>query len=368
MDDFLRSIGRRFDIPGRFLRGESLGRGHIHDTFVAVFDENGAERRYVKQRLNTRVFTDPARLMDNVVRISEHLGRKLAERGVRDRDRRRLVVIRARDGRPFCVDDNGASWRSFRYQEGTRSRDTIDGPEQAYVTARAFGAFADQMSDLPPPPLAVTIPHFHDLEHRRARLDAAIRADSVGRAAAVTAEIEQARGEYECVTAALAAVGAGELPRRIVHNDCKLDNLLLDAETGEARCVIDLDTVMGGTVLCDFGELVRTGTCAASEDERDLGALRFDTELFDALARGYVAGAGALLSEPEIHALLVAGPSLTLENAIRFLTDHLEGDVYFRIHREGQNLDRCRAQLRRLELQAEHRDAARAAIERVARG
>jgi Ser/Thr protein kinase RdoA (MazF antagonist) len=179
-------------------------------------------------------------------------------------------------------------------------------------------------------------------------------------------EIEQTSREYERLRTALAAVSAEHLPRRTVHNDCKLDNLLFDATTGEARCVIDLDTVMEGTVVCDFGELVRTGTCAASEDERDLAAMRFEPELFDALARGYLAGAGALLSEAEIRALPLAGPCLTLENAIRFLTDHLEGDVYFRIHREDHNLDRCRAQLRRIQLQTEHREAAHASIERAA--
>jgi hypothetical protein len=222
------------------------------------------------------------------------------------------------------------------------------------------------MSDLPPPPLAVTIPHFHDLEQRYADLEAVVRADAHGRVAAARDAIEQTRCEYERLCTALAAAGAVQVPRRTVHNDCKLDNLLFDTTTGEARCVIDLDTVMEGTVVCDFGELVRTGTCAAAEDERDLSAMRFEPQLFDALARGYLAGAGALLSEAEIRALPLAGPRLTLENAIRFLTDHLEGDVYFRIHRDDHNLDRCRVQLRRVQLQTEHREAARVSIERAA--
>ena len=366
MDDFLRSIGRHFEITGRFLHANALGRGHIHDTFVAVFEQSGAEHRYVHQRLNTHVFRDPESLMDNVVRISDHLDRKLRARGIPDPDRHRLVVVRTRDGHPFCTDPDGSPWRTFRYQEGTRSCDAIEGPALAYEAARAFGAFAELMSDLPPPPLAVTIPHFHDLEQRFADLEVAVRSDAHGRVAAVRDEIEQARCEYERLRTAFAKVNAEPVPRRTVHNDCKLDNLLFDATTGEVRCVIDLDTVMEGTVVCDFGELVRTGTCAAAEDERDLMAMRFEPELFDALARGYLTGAGALLSDAEICALPLAGPCLTLENAIRFLSDHLEGDVYFRIHRESHNLDRCRAQLRRLQLQTENREAARVSIERAA--
>jgi Ser/Thr protein kinase RdoA (MazF antagonist) len=366
MEAVLRSLARRFEIPGRFLGSRPLGRGHIHETFVATYAERGGERRYVHQRLNTRVFTEPQRLMENVVRITDHLGRKLAARGVSDADRRRLVVIPARDGRPWSLDAEGGTWRTFRYVEGTRSCDTIEGTRQAYVAGRAFGEFALLLSDLPPPPLAVTIPNFHDLAKRFADLEAAIRADAAGRAAAVSAEIDQARRHRDDLAAALRAVGAGDLPRRIVHNDCKLNNLLLDAETGDARCVIDLDTVMDGTLACDFGELVRTGTCASPEDERDLASMRFDADLFAAIAQGYLAGLAGLATPGELRALPLAGPALTLENAIRFLTDHLEGDVYFRIHRAGHNLDRCRAQLRLLALQMAHREAARQAVERAA--
>jgi Ser/Thr protein kinase RdoA (MazF antagonist) len=275
-------------------------------------------------------------------------------------------VIEARDGRPFCVDDAGDHWRAFRFIEGTRTCDVVEDPAQAYRTARAFGEFAADLVDLPGPPLAVTIPDFHDLTKRFEQLQEAVRADSRGRAGGVAPEIASASRWYERLDGALHEAGHSVLPGRAVHNDCKLNNVLLDAANGEGLCVIDLDTVMDGTVLNDFGELVRSGTCPSPEDERNLASMVFDRDLFAALAAGYLAGSGDLLAEAERRILPLAGPVLTLENAIRFLADHLSGDVYFRTHRDAQNLDRARAQLRLVELMLEHLDDARRAIEAAA--
>lgn len=366
MSDLLQSIGESFQIPGRFVSGQVLGSGHIHDTYRAVFEEGGTEARYVVQRLNARVFADPERLMQNLVRVTDHVRKKLADRGVADVDRHCLRVIPSIDGRPFSIDTAGHYWRCFPFQEGTRSHETIVSRSQADETARAFGSFLELVSDLPPPPLAVTIPEFHDLDRRLEALEAAIAADAHRRLGGVQPETESARREHRRVAAMLGDGGANQLPRRTVHNDCKLNNLLFDAVTGRVRCVIDLDTVMEGTVLFDFGELVRTVVCAASEDSPDLTGMTFDRDVFAGLAHGYRAGAGALLTEAELHALPLAGPALALENAIRFLTDHLEGDVYFRIHREGQNRDRCRAQLRRVDLLMENLDVARREVEGAA--
>jgi Ser/Thr protein kinase RdoA (MazF antagonist) len=367
MSETLRSIGERFEIGGDLLEAGPHGSGHIHDTYAATYRERTATVRYVHQRLNTRIFADPERLMDNLVRVSEHLRRKWEARGVPDVDRRHLTVIRARDGRPFHVDASGHYWRTFVFLEGARTYDVVEGVEQAYQAARAFGAFAAMLADLPPPALSVTIPHFHDLGRRLAALETAAAADPCGRLTAVGPELERARRWRAYVDRALAEAGAARLPRRTVHNDCKLNNVMLDHTTGEGLCVIDLDTVMEGSALCDFGELVRTGTCRAPEDERDLAVIDFDLDLFRALARGYLAGALPLLDAAEIRALPLAGVVLTLENAIRFLADHLSGDAYFRIQRDGQNLDRCRAQFRLLELMVEHLDAVRVAVEQAAR-
>jgi hypothetical protein len=359
----MRSLGERFRIDGEFLGARAHGSGHIHDTFVAEYVVDGAPLRYVLQRLNTRIFRDPVALCDNTVRITDHLHRKLAARDAPDRERRCLTVIQGRDGRPFCVDADGVYWRAFRFVEETRTCDTVEDPAQAYEAARSFGEFAADLVDLRGPPLTVTIPDFHDLAKRFEQLQEAVHADSHGRAATVGAEIESASRWYERLERALAEAAFSTLPRRVVHNDCKLNNVLLDAETGEGLCVIDLDTVMEGTVLCDFGELVRSGTCRSPEDERNLASMAFDLELFAALTAGYLTGAADFLTDAEKRILPLAGPNLTLENAVRFLADHLSGDVYFRIHRDCHNLDRARAQLRLLELMMESVEDARRAVE-----
>ncbi len=351
-----------FRIPGKLVRTDPYGSGHIHDTFVGTYAHDGAQIRFVHQRLNTDVFQDPEGLMENVARITGHLREKLEQRGVASPERRCLTLVPARDGQPCHVDADGGVWRTFGFVEGSRTLDVLARPEQAFEVARAFGAFAEMLADLPPPPLRITIPDFHDLGRRFAAFDSAVRVDAKGRAATAQAEIDLARRRYEQMRGELDGLGEA-LPRRVFHHDCKVNNVLLDAVSGEALCVIDLDTTMPGTVLSDFGELVRSGTCRSPEDTRDLGGMRLEPELFAALARGYLEGAGPLLGDAERHALPLAGAVLTLMNAIRFLTDHLEGDTYFRIQRPGQNLDRARAQLRLLELLREDLEHARRVME-----
>jgi len=254
-------------------------------------------------------------------------------------------VIDTRSGEALHRDAAGGIWRAFPFIEGTRSADVVESVEQAHEAARAFGAFAVDLADLPAPPLAVTIPGFHDLPARVEQLRQAVRADARGRAGAVANEVAAALRAAERLARARADARADDLPTRVMHNDCKLNNLLLDASTGEGLCVIDLDTVMDGTVLCDFGQLVRTAASRAAEDETDLSVVRFEPGLFEALASGYLAGTRGTLTEAELRALPLAGPTITLEDAVRFLADHIAGDTYFRIHREGQNLDRARVQL-----------------------
>jgi Ser/Thr protein kinase RdoA (MazF antagonist) len=299
------------------------------------------------------------------VRVTHHLREKLREHGLPQPERRCLQLVAARDGSPFHVDAAGGVWRTFRFLEGTRGFDAIESPAQAFEAARAFGAFAAMLADLPPPPLHATIPHFHDLGRRLEAFEAAVRSDAYGRAVAAGAEVTALRQSIADLERELAALDVAALPRRVVHHDCKLNNLLFDEESGEALCVIDLDTVMAGNLLSDFGELVRTGACPAPEDERDLARVHFDLALFEALARGYLAGIGRLLSEHERRALPLAGRLFGLMNAVRFLTDHLTGDVYFRIRREGHNLDRARAQLRLAERMLEHADRMREIVERA---
>jgi hypothetical protein len=362
----LAAIGASFEIPGTLLEIAPLGSGHIHDTFVARYEHAGATRRYVLQRLNTEIFRDPAAVMANLERICAHLRAEWRARGASDVDRRCLEVLPTREGRSAHIDAEGRWWRAFPFQEGTRSVDRIESPKQAYEAARAFGAFAAQLDRLPGPPLVETLPHFHDAAHRFASFERAVADDRLDRATAVAPEVDAAREARGALADAQRLRDLGALPRRTVHNDCKINNLLLDVETGEGLCVIDLDTVMVGDIPCDFGELVRTGACLAPEDERDLAQIRVDPELIGALSRGYRRGAGALLSDVERRALPLAGPTLALENAVRFLADHLEGDRYFRIQRPDHNLDRARAQLRLTRRLLEAAELVERAVERDA--
>jgi hypothetical protein len=365
IDAALGSLGAAFAIEGTFRGAQPLGSGHIHRTFVARYAGPRSELRVVHQRLNTAIFGDPHALMDNVVRVTEHVRRKLAEAGCTDPERRCLRVLRTRDGGLLHVDSEGGVWRTLSYLEATRTFTAFEGADRAFEAARAFGSFARQLADLPGPPLQQTIPHFHDFPRRVRALQDAVQADPCGRASAVADEIEALRAHGQELQRALAAQHPAALPRRIAHHDCKLDNLLWDETGEEALCVIDLDTVMQGTLLSDFGELVRSGTNTGAEDDPDWERVDFDLELFEGLARGYLAGTGPLLSGAERRALVLAGPLLTLMNAVRFLTDHLEGDVYFRRSREGQNLDRARVHLRLAQRMLDRSAEMRARLERA---
>jgi Ser/Thr protein kinase RdoA (MazF antagonist) len=347
---------------GRCRRLARSGSGHIHDTWLAELEGAAGTHRAVLQRLNGRVFPDLGAVMSNVLRVTEHLRRRLAAEGVPDAARRCLELLPARGGGFVHVDAAGHWWRGFRYVEGTRSFDRVPGPDAAREAGRAFGRFAVRIADLEGPPLAIPIEGFHCLPRRVGALEAARAADACGRAAAVARDLDGALALNERLSRVFAAEGGDELPRRIAHNDCKLNNVLLDERSGEALCVIDLDTVMPDTLLSDFGELVRSSVCDAPEDEPDPSRIGVDLALFRAVAEGWAGSAAPLLGEAERALLPLAGARLALENAVRFLADHLGGDVYFRIQRVGHNLDRARAQLRLAECLWEARERLRGLV------
>lgn len=363
----VKEIAAQFEIPGHFAEAVSFGSGHIHDTYLLRFEELARSARYILQRINTRVFRDPSALMDNLWRICRSQRRELERERANDPERRYLRLVPTTEERTHWVDAEGSYWRCFHFQEGTRSLDRVETEHQAYETARAFGRFAARLTRFEGPQLAITIPDFHNLERRYAALEAAILADSHGRAKPVAVEIDRAADWYEALRGALREAGVEDLPIRIVHNDCKINNVLLDARTGEGLCPIDLDTVMDGNVLADFGELVRTSSSGSAEDEAGLGEMAIELDLVRGVASGYLSGMGAILTPLELNALPLAGSLMAFENAIRFLTDHLSGDVYFRTHREAQNLDRARTQLRRVELLEAERDAIRKIVESAQR-
>jgi len=336
----VRAIARQFQIYGEFLGAIPYGTGHINDTYCATFDQAGTPTRYILQRINHNVFKNPVALMDNIRRVTTHLEGKLA--GERDFSRSVLSLVPARDGQAWVRDPEGSYWRTYLFIEKARTYDTVQSPQQAFEAAKAFGRFQGLLADLPAPRLHDTIPDFHHTPRRFARLEAVLAADPCHRAAPAAAQIDFAL-RRKAMTSVLVDAG---LPERVTHNDTKLNNVMLDDETGAGICVIDLDTVMPGLALYDFGDLVRTATCAVKEDVRDLALVEMQFPMFEAIVRGYLASASGFLTPAERHFLAFSGKLITFEIGLRFLTDFLEGDVYFKTHREGHNLDRCRMQFK----------------------
>jgi hypothetical protein len=345
LSDLARRFSEWFALDGECLEVAPLGRGHIHETLVGTWQLAGGRCRIVHQRLNTHVFHAPELLLRNWLRVTGHVHAALARAGTPDLERRCLRPIPTRAGAASHTAPDGAVWRALHFIEGTRAVDVAESPAQAEAGARAFGAFLAQLGDLAPSEIGESIPRFHDLGYRVANLEASVAEDPETRVAATRADIDRARGLVERVERALHESHGGTLPLRVVHNDTKLNNVLFDTRSGEALCVIDLDTVMPGSVLADYGDLVRGAACAAPEDETDLGRVRVDPALHAALIRGYLVGAGPVLGPSEIAQLPLGAPLMAVELGIRFLADHLVGDRYFPAHRPDHNLDRARAQL-----------------------
>jgi len=339
----VRAVARQFHLAGEFLSAEPYGSGHINDTYCVVYDQGGTRVRYLLQRINHHVFKNPVALMENVERVTAHLAAKVVAEP--DASRRVLTLIPARAGTGYVCDADGAVWRAYIFIEHARGYDAVESPSQAFAAARAFGHFQKLLADLPAPRLQDTIPDFHHTPKRFAALEQTLAADPANRAASAKPEIEFALRHRGLCGRLLDA----NLPERVTHNDTKFNNVLLDDATGEGVCVIDLDTVMPGLALYDFGDMVRTTTSPTKEDEQDLGQVRMQFSMFEALARGYLSSAGEFLTPAEKDLLPLAGKLITFEIGLRFLTDYLAGDVYFKVNRAGHNLDRCRTQFQLVE-------------------
>jgi aminoglycoside phosphotransferase (APT) family kinase protein len=350
----LRALAAQFDIPGDFQSASPYGSGHINDTYAATFDQAGCRLRYILQRINHRVFKDPVVLMQNIGRVTAHVRRRLAAAGAADISRRVLTLIPTREGCGFQVDEAGNHWRCYLFIEGAQTYDQIETPAQARAAARAFGEFQQLLSDLPAPRLHDTIPGFHHTRQRFEALRAALARDAANRAAGVRREVEFALAREDMVDVLLTAQAAGELPERVTHNDTKLNNVMLDDRTGEGVCVIDLDTVMPGLALYDFGDMCRSACRPTLEDERDLSKVEARMDMFAALVRGYLASAGEFLVPAERRHLAFSARLITFEIGLRFLTDHLEGDRYFKIRRPDHNADRTRVQFKMTESFEQH--------------
>lgn len=345
----LRHISKQFQIYGEILHAELCKIGHINETYTATYDQGGTRVRYVHQKINQNVFKKPAEVMDNFMRVTRHIRRKLEDADTPDVTRRVLTLVPTREDKSYYRDKEGDYWRTFVFIERVKTYETVETPKQAYQAARAFGEFQQQLVDLPDGRLHETIPDFHNTRKRFEALLAAVKADRYNRAQSARAEIDFALRQEKIVDVILKGLAAGKIPERITHNDTKFNNVMLDTETGESMCVVDLDTVMPGCVLYDFGDMVRTTTSPTLEDELDLSKVNMRLNMFKELARGYLDAAGSFLTKAERSHIAFSGRLITFTIGIRFLTDYLSGDTYFRVHRPHHNLDRARTQFKLVE-------------------
>lgn len=345
----LQEISKKFQIYGEILHAETLKIGHINETYSATYSQGGTRVRYIHQKINRNVFKNPEAVMKNVMRVTSHIRKKLETKNVRDLTRRSLIVIPTRDGKSYYLNGGEDVWRTFLFIEGVETFESVQSPQQAMQAGCAFGEFQHLLVDLPGERLLETIPNFHNTRKRFTALQQAIEKDHYNRAREAVLEIEFALQREAMVDVILNAMAKRKIPERITHNDTKFNNVMMDVLTGEAMCVVDLDTVMPGCALYDFGDMVRTTTSPTLEDEQDLSKVKMQMPMFKALAEGYLSAAGKFLTRTEKSLIAFSGKLITFEIGLRFLTDYLSGDTYFRIHRPTHNLDRCRTQFKLVE-------------------
>lgn len=327
----------QFCLEGRTVACRPHGGGHINRSFRV---ETDAGEAYLLQKINRDVFPDVPALMANLEAVTAHLARREPD------PRRRLRLIPTVAGQSWYQDTDGACWRMFPFIENSLCLDAPETDADLYQSGLAFGRFQRQMADLPAGTLRETLPHFHDTPRRYEALREAIAADPLGRAATCREEIAFALRHEPEADGLTRLLREGKLPLRVTHNDAKLSNVLLDADTREALCVVDLDTVMPGLAAFDYGDAIRFGASTAAEDETDLTRVTLSQSRLEAYTRGYLTACGDALTPLEVETLPLGAKLMTLECGVRFLTDYLLGDVYYRIARPNHNLDRARTQLR----------------------
>jgi len=371
----LRELSVPFQLVGEYVEAKPHGSGHINDTYAVTYRIAGEPVRYIQQRINGRIFPNVPHLMENIHRVTRHLSTKL-EGPSGDRRHngsalhqggtmRALRVIPCANGKPYYQDHKGHFWRTYDFVEHAQTYDRVTSAAQAYEAAYAFGEFQELLADLPAPRLHETIPGFHHTRKRFEAFQKAIDEDKLGRARSVSEEIKFFLSREAIVNVLLDEHARGAIPERVTHNDTKLNNVLLDDATGRGVCVIDLDTVMPGLALYDFGDLVRTSTSPALEDELDLSKVTMQMPMFEALVNGYLASAGKFLTDTEKQFLPFSGKLITYEIGLRFLTDYLEGDVYFKTKRKHHNLDRARTQMALVRSIEAQESALNAVVERA---
>ncbi len=337
------AAAKHFGIAGSCVDIQTIEAGHINCTYKVVFNENGIQKNYLFQKINTNVFSDPDKLMHNIVSVTAHLRKKIQENGG-DPQRETLTFLPAADGKYYAVLGQNEHWRVCNFVDNTYSCNTIENEEVFYNSGVAFGRFQQLLADFDGTTLYETIPDFHNTKKRFEALKTAIQTDAVGRAADVQDEIAFALARENDCSVLVDMISQGELPVRVTHNDTKLNNILFDCDTNKGICIVDLDTVMPGLSLYDFGDSIRFGANTAAEDEKDLSKVSLSLSLYEKYVSGYLRSAGKSLTEKEILLLPFSSKMMTYECGIRFLTDYLNGDTYFKIQYPAHNLVRCRTQ------------------------
>ena len=338
-------VSEKFEIEGEFVSATPYGSGHINDTKLVITNDGKMEHKYILQRVNTNIFKNPVGLMNNFSSVTGYLADMIKANGG-DPERETLNVINSKDGKHHVIDEDGGFWRMLVFVSDSISYDKVEKPEQFYDSAVAFGNFQYMLRDYPADTLVETIPNFHNTPDRLRQFREALERDVCGRAASVKDEIDFVLSRTEFANTLEEAHKAGKLPLKVTHNDTKLNNILFDKESGEALCIVDLDTIMPGYSVNDFGDSIRFGATTALEDEKDLSKVNFDISLYELYVKGFIEGTRGGLTECEMELLPIGAIMMTFECGTRFLTDYLSGDTYFRVHREGHNLDRARNQFK----------------------
>lgn len=343
-DHDISAIAMHFDLPGSVTRVETFGNGHINSTYCVTCQTPQGPVRTVLQRINQNVFKTPVQVMENCQRVTEHIAAKLKATDPA-LAARQLVIVKTHEGQAYHVDTQGEVWRMVNLIEQAVTMEVIEAPSMALETARMFGWFQGMLTDLPGPTLHETIPDFHNTPMRFKAFQAVLQKDPCNRAKGAQPEIDFILEHADICDVLLDQVDQGLIPVRVTHNDTKINNVMLDEETHQGVCVIDLDTVMPGLSLYDFGDMVRTATSPTEEDEQDLSKITMRMPIFESLVRGFAQETHGFLTPVEKKHLAFSGKLITFEQMIRFLGDHLAGDTYYKIHRENHNLDRSRTQM-----------------------
>ncbi|MEF9959479.1 phosphotransferase enzyme family protein [Niameybacter sp.] len=337
----MEALVKQFQFEGEVIAVGPTGNGHINDTFLVTT----TVRKYILQRINTNIFKEPVPLMESIMKVCAHLHQKIEAVGG-DTERGVLTVVPTVNGESILQDEAGDYWRGYIFIENTVSYDIVPNNEVFYNCAKKLGEFQRLLSDFDASTLFEVIPNFHNTKKRFETFQEVLAKDVCHRAADIQAEVDFVRAHEKDAASLVDLYEAGKLPLRVTHNDTKINNIMMDATTHEGVCVIDLDTVMPGLSAYDFGDAIRTGATSGAEDELDLSLVNFMPDRFEAFAKGFLEEVGESFNNEEIYSLLIGAKVITLETGIRFLTDYLDGDNYFKIHRPNHNLDRARTQFK----------------------